>query len=57
VAAVLVALPVPVAPPRGSGRAHAIGHDVKDHLVRGLPGVVDVLVHVEPADRVDVPEA
>lgn len=30
-------------------RAHAIAHEVKDHLRAQLPNVRDVLVHIEPA--------
>ena len=32
-------------------RAHAIAHQVKDHLRTHLPKVRDVLVHIEPARR------
>jgi len=30
-------------------KAHGIGHDVKDALVKSSLGIADVLVHIEPA--------
>jgi divalent metal cation (Fe/Co/Zn/Cd) transporter len=30
-------------------KAHFIGHEVKDALVKSSLGIADVLVHIEPA--------
>jgi divalent metal cation (Fe/Co/Zn/Cd) transporter len=37
-------------------RSHQIAHEVKDQVRRRVPGVEDVLVHIEPA-RGEVGEA
>lgn len=41
-------LHVQVDPHLGVGRAHAIGHAVKDALADRFPGTTDIVVHVEP---------
>ncbi len=41
-------LHVQVDPHLGIGRAHAIGHAVKDVLADRFPGTTDIVVHVEP---------
>lgn len=46
--AVALDLHVQVDPRLGIGPAHAIGHEVADHLSRRFPEAVDVVVHVEP---------
>ncbi len=43
-----VDLHVHVAPETPVDRAHAIAHEVQDKVMRELPGVQDVVVHVEP---------
>ena len=43
-----VDLHIHVAPEMPVDRAHAIAHEVEKKLVGGLPGVQDVVVHVEP---------
>ncbi len=46
--AVAVDLHVQVDPSLGVDRSHEIGHEVQGRLLDDLPGVVDVVVHVEP---------
>ena len=46
--AVALDLHVQVDPALGIGRAHAIGHAVQAALRAALPGLADVVVHVEP---------
>ncbi len=46
--AIAVDLHVQVDPTLGIEDGHAISHRVQDELQRELPGVVDVVVHVEP---------
>jgi cation diffusion facilitator family transporter len=47
----LVDIHVEVDPVRTVGEGHAIAHAVKDRLIRNVPTVRDVLVHVEPHGR------
>ncbi|MEO8084865.1 MAG: cation-efflux pump [Ardenticatenales bacterium] len=46
--AIALDLHVQVDPHLGVGRAHAIGHAVKDTLTQRFPGAADIVVHVEP---------
>ncbi|MDF3129668.1 cation diffusion facilitator family transporter [Kiritimatiellaeota bacterium B1221] len=32
-------------------KGHAIGHDVKEHLIETMPNLFDVVVHLEPMER------
>ncbi len=41
-------LHIHVAPETPVDRAHAIAHEVQKKVMRGMPGVQDVVVHVEP---------
>jgi divalent metal cation (Fe/Co/Zn/Cd) transporter len=54
--AVSVDLHVQVDPALGIERGHAIGHAVKDRLAGHFPGVVDVVVHVEPSGGDEGPD-
>jgi len=51
-------LHIHVAPETHVDQAHAIAHEVQERVVRELPGVQDVVVHVEPGgpkpDRISV---
>jgi cation diffusion facilitator family transporter len=51
--AVYVDLHVKVAPEMSTARSHAIAHDVQHRLRTELPAIQDVVVHVEPEDRVE----
>ena len=41
-------LHIHVAPETPVDRAHAIAHEAQEKVVREIPGVQDVVVHVEP---------
>ncbi len=47
----LVDIHIEVDPAISVRQGHAIGHSVKDHLVREFVTVKDVLVHIEPAPK------
>jgi cation diffusion facilitator family transporter len=47
----LVDIHIEVDPELSVREGHAIGHAVKDHLLKALPTVKDVLVHLEPAPQ------
>jgi len=53
--AVLVDLHIKVAPSMTVEEGHALSHEVKDCIIRELPAVVDVVVHLEPCARLTAP--
>jgi cation diffusion facilitator family transporter len=54
--AIFVDLHVQVDPAMATAQAHALSHEVQHRLISELPGVRDVIVHVEPVHTHDVSE-
>ncbi|HYO81156.1 MAG TPA: cation diffusion facilitator family transporter [Bryobacteraceae bacterium] len=46
-----VDLHIEVNPELTVAESHYIAHQVQEHIVRGLPSVADVLIHIEPAPQ------
>jgi divalent metal cation (Fe/Co/Zn/Cd) transporter len=48
---VFMDLSIHVDPAMAIARAHTVAHHVEDRLKQAFPGVVEVMVHVEPEDH------